>query len=708
METIQDIISSSIKFFLRPLWIIKEYQKGDLRQDLTAGLTVAVIMLPQAVAFALIAGLPAQMGLYAAIVASIIGGLWGSSNQLQTGPANAVSLMVLSILLPLASPGDADYWVLAGMLAVIVGLFQIGMGLFRLGLLVNFVSDSVIIGFTAGAGVLIFFNQLGNLFRLSIPSTPMLFETLRNIVFSLDDMHWISLIIGGGVIILILILQWIDRRIPAALVAIVLSGALVALFELDDYGVVVIGQLPQGLPPFASLPLFDAGVYSNLATGALAIAAIGIVQSMSIARSFAGQTGQRLDNNQEFMGQGLANFASGIFSGYPVVGSFSRSAVNYQAGARSGISNVIAGLILLAILLLFGSFAGYIPMTALAGVLILVAIGLINKDEIIRIWRGAGADRIIMTITLVATLTIPLEYAVLLGIVLSLGYYLLRTSMPRVRIVLPDRDYQFMVHRGNKPECPQLSVIEVLGDLYFGAVNHVEDFILAHQTKNPGQRFLLLRVLGVEHFDISGVHALERIVKVYRAKGGDVFISRIRDPVLEVMRATGFYSYLGEDHFLGREMNAIGHIFYNLLDPAVCIYECPFRVFEECQNLPKRLDLIGESPQFGAYPCEINTISPVELWRKLEEDSELCIIDVREPTEFQRGHIQGAELIPLPDILAEPSLIPKNKLVVLNCRSGRRSTRVAYELVQKGYNNLEVLEGGILAWEAAMLLEAYD
>jgi SulP family sulfate permease len=165
---------------------------------------------------------------------------------------------------------------------------------------------------------------------------------------------------------------------------------------------------------------------------------------------------------------------------------------------------------------------------------------------------------------------------------------------------------------------------------------------------------------------------------------------------------------LGEDHFLGREMNAIGHIFYNLLDPAVCIYECPFRVFEECQNLPKRLDLIGESPQFGAYPCEINTISPVELWRKLEEDSELCIIDVREPTEFQRGHIQGAELIPLPDILAEPSLIPKNKLVVLNCRSGRRSTRVAYELVQKGYNNLEVLEGGILAWEAAMLLEAYD
>ncbi len=708
METLNKLVSSSINFFLRPFWIIKEYERSDFRPDLSAGLTVAVIMLPQAVAFALIAGLPPQMGLYAAIVASIIGGLWGSSNQLQTGPTNTLSLLVLSVLLPLANPGETQYWVLAGMLAVMVGLLQAGMGLLRLGLLVNFVSDSVIVGFTAGAGVLIFFNQLRNLFRLSIPSTPMLYETVQNMLLNLPEVHNISLVIGLGVILLILILRRINPRIPSALVAIVLSGALVAVFNLDDFGVAVVGQLPQGFPPFSSLPLFDLKVYPNLVTGALAIAAIGLVESMSIARSIASQTGQRLDNNQEFIGQGLANFASGIFSGYSVAGSFSRTAINRQAGARSGVSNVVAGLILLVTLLLFGSFAGYIPLTALAGVLIIVAIGLIHKEEIIRIWNGGGADRIIMTITLIATLTIPLEYAVLIGIVLSLGYYLLRTSMPRVRIVLPDQDYQFLVNQETRPECPQLSVIEVLGDLYFGAVNHVEDFILAHQVRNPSQRFLLLRILGVEHFDISGVHALERIVRLYRKRGGDVYISRIRDPVMEVMRATGFSEYLGEDHFLGREMNAIGIIFYNALDPAVCIYECPLRVLKECQDLPKRLDLIGESPHFEAYPCEVNTITPAELWRELKSDSGVSIIDVREPREFRQGHIQGAKLIPLPDILADPAQVPKDKPVVLNCRAGRRSTRVAYELAQKGYDNLFVLEGGILAWEAAVLLEAID
>ena len=280
--------------------------------------------------------------------------------------------------------------------------------------------------------------------------------------------------------------------------------------------------------------------------------------------------------------------------------------------------------------------------------------------------------------------------------------------MPRVLIVLPDKDYKFLVNQGTKSECPQLSVIEVLGDLYFGAVNHVEDFILAHREQNPSQRFLLLRILGVEQFDISGVHALERIVKVYRDSGGDVFISRIRDPVMEVMRSSGFCEYLGEDHFLEREIDAIGHIFYNVLDPAVCIYECPLRVFQECQDLPKRLDLIGESPHLEAYPSYINTIKPAELWRKLEIEDGICIIDVREPREFHQGHIQGAKLVPLPDILADPSLVPKDRPVVLNCRSGRRSTRVANELIQKGYNNIAVLKGGILAWEAAVLLEAYD
>jgi len=175
-----------------------------------------------------------------------------------------------------------------------------------------------------------------------------------------------------------------------------------------------------------------------------------------------------------------------------------------------------------------------------------------------------------------------------------------------------------------------------------------------------------------------------------------------------VFKTSGFYEFLGEDHFLGREMNAIGNIFYNVLDPAICIYECPYRAFLECQDLPKRLDLIGASLHLEAPPCEVSTIKPVELWRFLDGEQSTRIIDVREPREFALGHIQGAELISLPDILQNHSLIPKDIPVVLNCRTGRRSTHVAYELAQNGYENLIILEGGILAWEAENLLEAID
>ena len=296
-----------------------------------AGLTVAVIMLPQAVAFAFIAGLPPQMGLYAAIVSALVGGLWGSSNQLQTGPTNTLSLLVLSVLLPLAEPNSVEYWVLAGMLAVLAGVIQLGMGLLRLGLLVNFVSESVIVGFTAAAGILIFFNQLRILFRLSVPTSPVLYETAQNLAVNIREAHLISLVIGLGVILLIIVLRRINPRIPAALLAIVLAALVVVVFDLDSLGVIVVGELPKGLPPLSHLPLFEFGNYTTLLTGALAIAAIGLVESMSIARSVSSQTGQRLDNNQEFIGQGLANVASGMFSGYAVAGSFTRT--GYRAGA---------------------------------------------------------------------------------------------------------------------------------------------------------------------------------------------------------------------------------------------------------------------------------------------------------------------------------------------------------------------------------------
>ncbi|MBN1889582.1 MAG: STAS domain-containing protein, partial [Thermoflexales bacterium] len=504
---------TALNFFLRPLHILRAYRRENLGPDLVAGLTVATIALPQAMAYAFIAELPPQVGLYTAIVGSIVGGLWGSSNQLQTGPSNAASLLVLSVLLSLGEPGTPDYLARAGLLALMVGLVRLGLGLARLGKLADFVSDSVVVGFTAGAGLLIFFNQLRHLLRLDLPSTARLDQTLANIAQALPTLHWPSLLVGLGAMAVTLLAPRLHRRLPGTLASLVVAAAVVGLARLDTLGVKVVGAFPPGLPELARLPLLDWGAVAQLSTGALAIAAIGLVEAMSVARTIAGETSQRIDSNQEFVGQGLASIACGLFSGYVCSGSPARSMVNYYAGASSALASVASGLFVLLAVLVLAPLASSIPLAALAGVVMLVARRLINDREMRRIWRGPAGDRLIMAVTLLATLALPLEYAVLSGIAVSLAHYLLKTSTPRVRAVLPDESFEHFVPQLDKPACPQLEIVEVHGDLYFGSVNHVEDRVRAYLERTSGRRFLLLRMHSVENCDISGIHMLERVVR---------------------------------------------------------------------------------------------------------------------------------------------------------------------------------------------------
>ncbi|MDQ4147822.1 MAG: SulP family inorganic anion transporter [Pseudomonadota bacterium] len=693
--------------FLRPAEILQTYRPNILRSDLIAGLTVGVILMPQAIAFALVAGLPPQMGLYAAIVAAIAGGFWGSSNQLHTGPTNTASILVLSTLLPFFVPGSPEYLVAAGLLAVLAGLFRLVMGLAGLGMLVNFVSVSVIIGFTAGAGVLILVSELRHLLRLDVSASPNLFMTLQNLLLNLPETHYLSLALGLGTIVLIVLVQRLAPRVPGLLVGIVVATAIVALLGLNQQGVIIIGQLPRSLPPLARLPLFNLELIGQLSTGALAMAAIGLVEATAIARSLASQTGQRLDNNQEFVGQGLANIASGLFSGYPVSGSFNRSVVSYRAGAQTPLASVVSGLFVLVGILVLAPLAAYLPRAALAGILILAAYGMIDRKEMVRIWRGAHGDAAIMIVTLLGTLFFPLQFAVLAGILLSLAYYILKTSAPRVLPVVPDDNFRHLVHQPRKPACPQLGIIDILGALYFGAVGHIEKTIYQHQAKHPRQRFLLLRMHSVDHCDISGIHMLESIVRSYRERGGDVFMVRVRAPVFRLMKSTGFYDHLGADHFLPED-DAIEYLFYKVLDPAICIYESDVRVFKECQNLPRPDYPIEIRLQPTASPDGVVTISPQQLWQQLRGDTPPLVIDVREPREFKRSHIPRAQLMPLSKFLSEPPELPYDRQVVLVCESGRRSTRAAQMLSANGYDNIVVLQGGMVAWHAAGLLEAID
>ncbi|MBX0329131.1 STAS domain-containing protein [Oscillochloris sp. ZM17-4] len=692
----------------QPARLLRGYSRAALRADLIAGASVGVVLLPQSLAFSLLAGLPPTMGLYAAILASVIGALWGSSSHLHSGPTNTASILTLSVLLPIAAPGSPEFIAAAGLIAVMAGLLRLLMGVARLGLLVNFVSDSVAVGFTAGAGILIMSNQIEPVLRLDLQSTASLFDTLRSTAAQIGELHPPSLALGLGTIGLLLILPRVQRRLPAVLLSVVASGLASWGLGMEALGVQVLGALPQSLPPLASLPLLDIDLIGQLSNGALALAIIGLVEAVAIARAVASHSRQRLDSNQEFVGQGLANIAAGVFSGYPTSGSFNRSALSFQSGAQTGLGNAFSGIFVLAAMFLLTPLIAHLPRPALAGTLVITAYSMIDRRAMARIWRGAPGDTVIMIVTLAATLALPLQFAVLIGVLMSLGYYLLKTSAPRVLAVLPDDTFRHWAYQPGKPGCPQLAVVDLLGDLYFGAANHIEESLYDMLARVPEQRFLMLRMHSVQHCDISGIRAMENILRICRERGGGMFLVRVRDPVMQVMRSTGFVQLLGDDAFLDED-EALGQLFHHTLDPAICIYECEVRAFRECQDLPKR-GLVNGMVALGGHGLTppAPELSARALWERLRGADPPLVVDVREPREYRLSHIPEATLTPLPVILSGPDDLPRDRAITLVCRSGRRSARAAAHLIAQGHTNISIVQGGMLAWEAAALLTAVE
>lgn len=692
------------KQLARPLAVLRGVRRASLRHDVGAGLTVAVVAIPQSIAYAAIAGLPAEVGLYAAAVASVAGALWGSSRHLSTGPTNAISLLVLSVVSPLAVVGSAAFVAAAGALAVLVGVVCLGFAVLRLGMLVNFASRAVLLGFTAGAGVLIAAGQLKYLLQLDIPRTPYLYRTLVAVAERLSEANPASLAVGLGTLAAVITLQRLSSRVPAALLGLVIASAFAATVGAARLGLTVVGEIPRTLPgltPFDLAWLLDNQVLAALASGAVAVAALSVVEAISIAREVARQSGDRVDVNQELVGQGMANLAAGVLGGYPVSGSFTRTAVNYQAGARTHLAGVLCGGFVLLGVLLFGPLAAYLPHASLAGLILLIAARMVDWRGIRRVLRTSPSEAVVMAATFAATLVLSLEFAILFGIILSLALYIYQSSMPTVHPVVPDETFRHFVERPRQPQCPQLAVVNIRGALYFGAVAHVEDELLANLERNPGQHFLLLRLHGVSHCDLSGIDALEGIVRLYRDSGGDVFIVQAREPVRELMRASGFEALLGEDHFLEQE-NAVDLLFERVLDPAVCCYECEHRVFAECQPLHKH-HYDARLPAFGgsvSHPDRHLTVREVEDAMGAAGEQPL-VVDVREPEEYRAGHLPGAILLPLRSLIERAPELPRDRRILLVCRSGRRSTRALHWLIEMGFERTFNLKGGILGWKAA-------
>ena len=424
----------------------RNLDKDSVRSDLLAGLTGAAIVLPQGVAFATIAGMPPEYGLYASIVPAIIAALFGSSWHLVSGPTTAASVVMFSSLSALAEPGSAEYISLAITLAFMVGVAQFMMGMFKMGALVNFISHSVIVGFTAGAALLIAAKQLKIFLGLDIPVKEHFYQSVMYLWEHWSAFHPMVTVVSLTTIMVAVVTKKLWPKFPGMIAALILGSVVAAglnmYFGAEKTGITMVGALPQQLPPLSS-PDFTLSVFRELAPLALAMTLFALTEAVSISRSIALKSGQAVQSNQEFFGQGLSNIAGSFFSSYVATGSFNRSGANYDAGARSPLSAIFAGVLLIPVILLIAPLTDHLPMAAVAALLILVAWRLIDFSQIKMLFTADRKEAGIMAVTFVSTIFFKLEFAILFGVILSLLIYLRKTSRPRILPRVPDPDSSY-------------------------------------------------------------------------------------------------------------------------------------------------------------------------------------------------------------------------------------------------------------------------
>lgn len=564
--------------------------RQTLRADALAGLTGAVVVLPQGVAFATIAGLPPEYGLYAAMIPAIIAALFGSSWHLVSGPTTAISIVIYATMSGVAEPGTPDYIRLVLMMTFLTGVFQLAMGLARMGALVNFISHTVVLGFTAGAGLLIISTQLTHFLGIPMPRGISFAETLRQTLYGLDDINWYVASVGMITLLVGIFVKHRYRRLPYMIVAMI-AGTLYTLAlglipQLDAHNQIETVQALSGIFPRFEAPDFSLEALRKTASIAVAVTMLGLTEAVSIARAIAVRSEQRIDGNQEFIGQGLSNLAGSFFSAYASSGSFNRSGVNYEAGARTPLASILSAIFLLLIVLLVAPLVQFLPVPTMAGILFMVAWGLIDIPQIRNIIRTSLSESVVLTVTLLATLFVQLEFAIYTGILLSLMLYLKRTSHPVILDVKPDPEegsYHYSADT-RLPDCPQVKCLRVNGSIFFGAVDHMQQMLHRIGAKNM-QKHALIVASGINFVDVAGAELLAHEAKRRRRVGGGLYFYRLKDEVVSLLRRGGYLSDIGEENMFPVKQNAIATI-YRKLDSAVC-RDCKLQIFRECRaSLP--------------------------------------------------------------------------------------------------------------------------
>jgi SulP family sulfate permease len=542
---------------------MSSYRKSDLKGDIAAGVTVGVLLIPQGMAYAMIAGLPPIYGLYASLIPPVLYTMFGTSRQLSVAPVAMISLLIVSGIGSMAEQGSPEYIRLAIVLAALVGTLQLLFGIFRLGFLVNFLSQPVIGGYTSAAAIIIALAQLKHLLGVNMPSSNLIHEILSNTLQHIGDTHVATLLIGLGGMAGIIALRRINRQIPGALIIMALAIGLVYLFRLDLAGVKIIGEVPEGLPSF-SMPALQLDDVSNLFSLALLISLVGFMESISIGKAIqARRKNYVVRANQELIGLGAANIAGSFFNAFPVSGGFSRSAVNEQAGASTSLSGIVSALIIGLVLVFLTSLFFYLPKTMLAAIIIVAVAGLIDVRLGLRLWRTSKRDFWMMNITFYATLIFGVQIGITTGIILSIILVIYYSAYPHTARLgnLPDTDYYRNLDRF--PEAVDRKdalVFRFDAQLYFANIQFFKDRLQQLcLEKGDDLRVVVLNAQAIYNLDSSAVNGLEEIIEDLNKKGVSFYITEVIGPVRDVLKRTGLLQKIGQDHIHMRVHDALKH-----------------------------------------------------------------------------------------------------------------------------------------------------
>ena len=540
---------------------LPNYQKTDFKGDLWAGITVGIMLIPQGMAYAMIAGLPPIYGLYAAFIPQIIYSIFGTSRQLSVAPVAMISLLIGAGISEFAAQGSEAYIKLAILLAMIVGMLQLLFGLFRMGFLVNFLSQPVISGYTSSAAIIIGLSQLKHLLGVEMPSSNLIHEIFINAGSKINEAHLLTILMGIASIVLILLIKRINKSLPGPLIVVVLGILLVSVFNFGGEEIKIVGHVPKGLPAL-NVPGISIKEVSDLLPLALLISLVGFMESISIAKAIqAKKRTYRVSSNKELIGLGMANISGSLFGAFPVSGGFSRTAVNDQAGAKSNISSWISAAMVGLTLLFFTSLFYYLPNVVLAAIIMVAVYGLIDVKTAILLFKTNKKDFLMLIITFLSTLIFGVQVGILTGVILSLGLVIHRSVYPHLAELgkLPDSNYYRNLSRF--PEAKDRSdalVFRFDAELYFANINYFRERLETMvERKGENLKVIILNAQSIYALDSSAAKGLEEIVDNYHDRGIDFYMTEVIGPVRDMLHKTGLFDKIGEDRFKMRVQDAL-------------------------------------------------------------------------------------------------------------------------------------------------------